>query len=138
MLINLHSYMKKQLNKPNIGDTVSDFIASAARSWKFVIFHGLLIAVWIVLNTVSPYKWDPFPFQLLKLIITIEGFFTASMLLMSNARQSAKDRKVFYHDFLIDVIIKREVKTTKLLAQKNDKRLTDIEKKMEDNGRKGT
>jgi len=131
--------MKKTIpKKPNIGEQVSDFIANLVKTWKFVIIHCVLIVIWIIINTFTPFKWDPFPFQMLKLILTIEGFFTASMLLMSNSRQASKDRRVFYQDFIIDIIIKREVKEARILAQKNDKRLTDIEKKMEDNGRKET
>lgn len=131
--------MKKTIpKKPNIGEQVSDFIANLVKTWKFVIIHCVLIVIWIIINTFTLFKWDPFPFQMLKLILTIEGFFTASMLLMSNSRQASKDRRVFYQDFIIDIIIKREVKEARILAQKNDKRLTDIEKKMEDNGRKET
>lgn len=131
--------MKKTIpKKPNIGEQVSDFIANLVKTWKFVIIHCVLIVIWIIINTFTSFKWDPFPFQMLKLILTIEGFFTASMLLMSNSRQASKDRQVFYQDFIIDIIIKREVKEARILAQKNDKRLTDIEKKMEDNGRKET
>jgi len=131
--------MKKTIpKKPNIGEQVSDFIANLVKTWKFVIIHCVLIVIWIIINTFTSFKWDPFPFQMLKLILTIEGFFTASMLLMSNSRQASKDRRVFYQDFIIDIIIKREVKEARILAQKNDKRLTDIEKKMEDNGRKET
>lgn len=131
--------MKKTMpKKPNIGEQVSDFIANLVKTWKFVIIHCVLIVIWIIINIFTSFKWDPFPFQMLKLILTIEGFFTASMLLMSNSRQASKDRQVFYQDFIIDIIIKREVKEARILAQKNDKRLTDIEKKMEDNGRKET
>lgn len=125
-------------NKLNIGEYIADYIANLVRTWKFVIFQCVFILLWITLNCFNSIAWDPFPFQLLKLIITIEGFFTASMLLMSNSKQASKDRRILYQDFIIDVINKREIKATRLLAQKNDKRLSDIEKKMENNGRKGT
>lgn len=123
--------MKKKLSKPNIGDKISDIIANAVRTWKFVLFQCFLIAIWLTLNTLTKYRWDPFPFQLLKLMLTIQGLFTASMLLMAQKRQSDKDRKVVYNDYIIDVIIKREATQTRQLAQKNDERLTNIEKSLE-------
>lgn len=83
------------------------------------------------MNTMTKHRWDPFPFQLLKLMLTIQGFFTASMLLMAQRRQSDKDRKVQYQDYIIDVIIKREMTQTHQLARKNDERLDKIEKSLE-------
>lgn len=119
----------KPLDK--LGIKISDIVANAVRTWKFVLFQCALIAFWIVMNTMTKHRWDPFPFQLLKLMLTIQGFFTASMLLMAQRRQSDKDRKVQYQDYIIDVIIKREMTQTHQLARKNDERLDKIEKSLE-------
>jgi uncharacterized membrane protein len=123
--------VKKNLSKPSIGDKISDIVANAVRTWTFVLIECFLIIAWIVINKYTQYGWDPFPFQILKLSLTIQGFFTASMLLMAQSRQSAKDRKVVYQDYIIDVIIKRELTQTHQLAIKNDERLDKIEKSLE-------
>jgi uncharacterized membrane protein len=122
--------VKKALTKLHIGDKISDAVANAVRTWKFVIFQCIVIALWLFLNSWHPfpYKWDKFPFQLLKLILTIQGFFTASMLLMAQKRQSERDRQVVYNDYIVDVIIKREATQTRQLAQRNNERLDSIEK----------
>lgn len=122
--------MTKENNKISIGEKISDFIADIVKTWKFVIFQISFIFLWISLNIFLPYKWDPFPFQLLKLIVTIQGFFTASMLLMSQAKQAKKDRIIIYKDYIIDVCIKNDISKIKILEEDNKKRLERLEKKL--------
>jgi uncharacterized membrane protein len=62
-----------------------------------------------MLNTNKVVHFDPFPFDILKLILTIEASFMGSMLLMSQHRQSTVDRKIAYQDYVINWSLKKEV-----------------------------
>lgn len=93
-----------------IGHRTSDFFAKLVRSWRFVLFQLTLITFWIILNKTKTYVWDPYPFDMLKLILTIEASFMGSMILMSQNGQSEKDRQIIYDDYVIDQKIRRDQK----------------------------
>ena len=106
------------------GQEIAEFFARLVRSWKFVIFQLFFIAFWIYLN-VSKWcpHWDKYPFDILKLILTIEASFTASMILMSQNRKSEMDRKILYMEYLMEKDIKKNIKKIKLYLkniQKNN------------------
>lgn len=92
-----------------LGQRTSDFFTRLVRSWKFVIFQLFFISVWIYINSNGIIHFDPWPFDGLKLILTIEASFMGSMILMSQNRQSESDRKMFHRDFIVNWLVKREV-----------------------------
>jgi len=101
-------------NDISIGLKFSDFFAKLFRSWKFVIFQLVFIFFWILINiNKSCYHWDKYPFDILKLLLTIEASFCASMILMSQNRQSEIDRKVLYMEYLMEKNIKKNIKKIK-------------------------
>lgn len=74
-------------------DRVADIIAEFSGSMPFLILNGLWFAVWIGLNTINfgvP-QWDPYPFGLLTMIVSLEAIFLSCFVLISQNRQSAKD-----------------------------------------------
>jgi uncharacterized membrane protein len=101
-------------NTISIGQKFSDFFARLVRSWKFVILQLVFIFFWIFINVNQLfYHWDKYPFDILKLILTIEASFSASMILMSQNRQSEIDRKVLYMEYDMDKNIKKNIKKIK-------------------------
>jgi len=66
------------------------------------------IIIWIALNTVR-FHFDPYPFDGLKLILTIEASFMGSMILMNQYRQGSIDRKLVFKDFIVNWAAKKEV-----------------------------
>lgn len=108
------------------GQKIADFFARLVRSWKFVVFQLFFIFAWMYLNTSNLcYHWDKYPFDVLKLILTIEASFTASMVLMSQSRQSDMDRKILYMEYLMERKIKKNIKKIKFyLKQKNKNKST--------------
>lgn len=75
---------------------------------RFVLtLIGCLVA-WCILNTVlpEPYKWDPFPFILLNLFLSMLAAFQAPIIMMSQNRQDARDR--IQSDFVSTMSLRAE------------------------------
>jgi uncharacterized membrane protein len=73
---------------------VADWIAAASGSIPFLLIHCLLFAGWISLN-VGIVKWgdfDPFPFGLLTMVVSLEAIILSVFVLLSQNRQAARER----------------------------------------------
>ncbi len=101
--------MAQSRSKLTAGERTSDFFTRLVRSWRFVIFQLGFIIVWIILNGTKVVHFDPFPYDMLKLILTIEASFIGSMILMNQHRQSNADRKIAYKEYVINWGLKKEV-----------------------------
>ncbi len=87
----------------SFGQHAAEAVANRVGSWTFILIQSSIIAIWIALNTVGPMAhWDPYPFILLNLTLSLQAAYTAPMILMSQNRQAEKDRKVLYGDFALD------------------------------------
>ena len=73
---------------------IADWIAWFSGSMAFLIINGLWFIIWISLNTlplgIAPF--DPFPFGLLTMIVSLEAIFLSCFVLVSQNRQAEKDR----------------------------------------------
>lgn len=84
------------------GECVADDVAIFAGSWKFIIIFSLLLAVWVIFNSIEYfgiYHFDPTPFILLNLILSFIAAFQAPFIMMSqnrsNKKQDAAYREIF-------------------------------------------
>lgn len=101
-----------------VGQKVSDAVAKAVGSWKFIITQSVLIIGWIVYNTVSNTQvWDPYPYILLNLMLSFQAAYTAPAIMMSQNRLSEIDRQQASNDFEVNVKAELEIE---LLHQKID------------------
>src|SRR5438270_8430695 len=75
-------------------DRAADKIAEFGGSWKFIIFSIALFILWVVTNTylLTRQPFDPFPFILLNLALNMITALQAPIIMMSQNRQSHKDR----------------------------------------------
>jgi uncharacterized membrane protein len=76
-------------------DRIADAIATFAGSMPFVIFHVVFFSAWILLNLdIIPgiAAFDPFPFGLLTMAVSLEAIFLSVFVLLSQNLQSAKER----------------------------------------------
>lgn len=73
-------------------------------SWKFVIGQALFLSLWFAANMilVVQYKWDPYPFILANLVMSAQAAFATPILLMSQNRAAAQDRRALLHDLKLD------------------------------------
>jgi uncharacterized membrane protein len=106
---------------------VADTVADTIGSWPFIITQSIILAIWIILN-VSAWinHWDPYPFILLNLMLSFQAAYAGPVIMMSQNRQSAKDRLAAEIDHQVNT--KAELGVGLLL-----KRLDDLEHQVEEN-----
>jgi CRP/FNR family transcriptional regulator, cyclic AMP receptor protein len=77
-----------------LGQRVADTIAEFSGSIAFLVFNGLFFTIWLLWNQpwIPADHFDPFPFGLLTMIVSLEAIFLSIFLLVSQNRQAAKDR----------------------------------------------
>ena len=93
---------------------VADWIANFSGSITFLVLHVGIFAVWILLNVgVLPFgDFDPFPFGLLTMAVSLEAIILSTLLLFSSNRQSARDR--IRSDVEYDINLKAELEVAHL------------------------
>jgi uncharacterized membrane protein len=75
------------------GERVADMVASFGGSWTFIISFLILLVVYSAINVaLSGRAWDPYPFILLNLILSMLAAIQAPVIMMSQNRQDTKDR----------------------------------------------
>ena len=120
----LSSSMDEEDDQPMpFGDRIADKVASFGGSWKFIIIFFIILTGWIILNSVILFRtnFDPYPFILLNLILSCIAAIQAPIIMMSQNRQEAKDRKRAEHDYKVNLKAELEVR---LLHEKMDYLLT--------------
>ncbi len=75
------------------GDGIADTVASFGGSWTFIILFGFVLTIYTLINIVLKGKaWDPYPFILLNLFLSMLAAIQAPVIMMSQNRQDKKDR----------------------------------------------
>jgi uncharacterized membrane protein len=100
-------------------------------SWPFIIVQSFLLAAWMVANTYLLYMsharpgflkaWDPYPFILLNLVLSFQAAYTGPVVMMSQNRQSDKDRLAAEHDFEINLKAEKEIQLVMEQLVRQDK-----------------
>jgi uncharacterized membrane protein len=75
------------------GERIADVVASFGGSWTFIILFGVVLTVYTCVNIALKGKaWDPYPFILLNLFLSMLASIQAPVIMMSQNRQDKKDR----------------------------------------------
>ncbi|MFB3812774.1 MAG: DUF1003 domain-containing protein [Terriglobales bacterium] len=75
------------------GERLADTVAAFGGSWKFIIAFGLFVTAWAIVNfTLEEGAWDPYPFILLNVFLSMLAAIQAPVIMMSQNRQDKKDR----------------------------------------------
>jgi uncharacterized membrane protein len=110
-----------------MGDRLADAVARFGGSWSFIVTFGAVLAAWVAVNVVLATRaWDPYPFILLNLILSMLAAVQAPIIMMSQNRQDAKDRVRSELDFAVNR--KAEAEITQLAARLNrlEDRIDDV------------
>lgn len=76
-----------------LGERLADAVAAFGGSWIFIVMFALVLAVYATINVVLGTKaWDPYPFILLNLFLSMLAAIQAPVIMMSQNRQDKKDR----------------------------------------------
>lgn len=114
------------------GQRVADRVAAFGGSWTFIGLFLLFMLVWMIVNTELRATFDPFPFILLNLMLSCLAALQAPVIMMSQNRQSAKDRLDAKLDY--EVNVRAETEITRL-HEKIDLRDAQIQELLEINRR---
>ncbi len=79
--------------KMSFGDRIADKVAQFGGSWTFIILFGIVLVIYASTNIVLKGRaWDPYPFILLNLFLSMLAAIQAPVIMMSQNRQDTKDR----------------------------------------------
>ena len=93
------------------GQRAADMLTKWAGSWIFIILIGVLLFIWILINTLWVLfgeTWDPYPFILLNFILSTLAALQAPIILMSQNRQAQKDHLRAEYDYAVNKKAEKE------------------------------
>ena len=89
----------KKTRKPRIpkegtlGQRLADRTASVIGSWSFIIAQTVILTGWMLINLFTLWKFDPFPFIFLNLVLSFQAAFAGPVIMMAANRTEQIDRK---------------------------------------------
>lgn len=113
----LHPHHPRDVNQLHedqltTGQRVADGVARTMGSWRFIIIQSCILLMWITFNVVGIINhWDPYPFILLNLALSFQAAYAAPIIMMSQNRQSEKDRLKAEEDYQINCKAEMEIAT---------------------------
>jgi uncharacterized membrane protein len=97
----------------SFGQRLADRVAAFGGSWVFIMLFGGMLLTWIILNSYILIRWknvfDPYPYILLNLILSMLAAIQAPIIMMSQNRQAAKDRADAGHDYEVNLKAELEI-----------------------------
>jgi len=94
-----HPVNKAHYDEAPLGARVADQLAAAMGSWPFIIIQTVLLLLWVAINVwlIFGLHWDPYPFILLNLVLSLQATYAGPIVLLAGNRQSQKDRITLEH-----------------------------------------
>ena len=111
----LRTQVSRNLNveeedRMTFGERIADKVASFGGSWTFIISFAFTMAAYMTLNVVLGKRaWDEYPFILLNLMLSTLAALQAPVIMMSQNRQSSKDRLKADLDYEVNLKAELEV-----------------------------
>jgi len=91
-------------------DRVADALARAMGSWPFILIQSAALMFWVAINiTAFIARWDPYPFILLNLALSFQAAYSAPLIMMSQNRQAAADRRDAENDYRTNLKAELEI-----------------------------
>jgi len=103
---NVNTEMEKKLT---VGQRIADKVAAFGGSWRFIILYSSILIVWMAGNTFllarysSGAQFDPYPYILLNLMLSMTAAMQAPVILMSQNRATERDRFAAEQDFRVNL-----------------------------------
>jgi uncharacterized membrane protein len=123
--------IEEQEEKLSMGDRVADKVASFGGSWPFIFVFAGFMAIWMLWNSVTgDLSFDPLPFMFLNLFLSTVAALQAPVIMMSQNRQSTKDKALAVNDFQVN--LKNETNIDKMLRSQAEmlQRMAMIERQL--------
>lgn len=99
--------------KLTFGQRLADKVAAFGGSWTFIMIFAAILLTWVVLNSYVLARrgqtFDPYPYILLNLFLSMIAALQAPVIMMSQNRQSVKDRLDAAHDYEVNLKAELEI-----------------------------
>lgn len=121
-----HKHVTRNINDEfdgqlTFGQRLADNVAKFGGSWTFITIFGVSLLIWVILNSVVLVRYkeafDPYPYILLNLFLSMLASIQAPIIMMSQNRQATKDRLDAAHDYEVNLKAEMEIEN---LHQKLD------------------
>jgi uncharacterized membrane protein len=110
-----------------LGQRAADSVTAFVGSWRFIIAQSILMTAWVVLNTTAIIQhWDPYPFIFMNLVFSLESALASPMILMSQNRETERDRFIAHNDYLLTVKAEAEIRAVLKHLAAQDKAIAQI------------
>lgn len=120
-MLNYKNWHDKHFDTLGFGSRLADSVAKGMGSWRFIIVQTILVILWMGLNLVGyVYHWDTYPFILLNLVFSTQAAYAAPIIMMSQNRQSERDRMQAQADYQTNIEAKQEIEALTIILNKLD------------------
>lgn len=110
------------------GERIADTVARFGGSWTFIIAFGVVLIVYTTTNVaLRRSAWDPYPFILLNLFLSMLAAIQAPVIMMSQNRQDTKDRLRGELDYDVNVRAESEIQGLSRKLNMLDEKIADVE-----------
>jgi uncharacterized membrane protein len=95
-----------------LGERMADRVADFGGSWRFIMVFFALMTVWIIINSVTLIwrPFDPYPYILLNLALSLLAAIQAPIIMMSQNRQESRDRLRAESDYKVNLKAELEIR----------------------------
>jgi uncharacterized membrane protein len=116
-----------ELEGMTVSQRAADRVAAIVGSWRFIGIQSFILIGWGWLNvTAAIHHWDPYPFILMNLFLSLQAAYTAPVLMMSQNRLAARDRIEAHNDYEVNRKAEEEVRAVLDHLSAQDLALTHI------------
>jgi CRP/FNR family transcriptional regulator, cyclic AMP receptor protein len=123
--------LEEEEGKLSLGARVADKVAAFGGSWPFIFIFGGFMACWMLWNSLTgAMAFDPLPFMFLNLFLSTIAALQAPVIMMSQNRQSAKDKALAVNNYQVN--LKNEVALDRMVRGQAElvQRLTAVEQRL--------
>ncbi len=114
----INEVQREEAQARTLSDRISDHITDFSGSMAFLLIHAVWFGLWVILNVRAIHipgisEFDPFPFGLLTMIVSLEAIFLSTFVLISQNRMTQQSEQRAELDLHINLLA--EQKATKVL-----------------------
>jgi uncharacterized membrane protein len=101
--------LEEEEERLTFGQRIADKVAAFGGSWPFIFSFGTMMFIWMGVNIVALAHFDPYPFILLNLALSTVAALQAPVIMMSQNRQSTKDKLLAENDYQVNLKAEMEI-----------------------------
>lgn len=121
------------MDQATLGERASEWVARRVGSWPFIIGQSCLLVTWVVCNSIPGLPhWDPYPFILMNLVLSLQAAYTAPMIMMAANRAQDADRYVQKSSYYVSAQTDIDVQELALLIARQSEQIEQLRVMLEE------